>query len=308
MLERLRSAVDGSLRDHQAGFRQARSCADQIATLRIIVEQSIEWNSSLYINFVDYQKAFDSLDRPFLWKLLAHYGIPQKFINIIKNSYEGTSCKVIHEGQLSESFEVKTGVRQGCLLSPFLFLLAIDWIMKSSTTGHRNGIQWTLTQQLDDLDYADDIALLSHSGAQMQNKTTILEERSRRAGLVINTVKTKVLKINSGSNRKIRVNDADIEEVDSFTYLGSVVDTSGGTDADVANRINKARGAFHSLKQIWSSGSISTSTKLKIFNSNVKICAVVRGRDVEDDSQNDKKVTIICQSLFASNPEDTVDR
>ena len=62
MLERLRSAVDGSLRDHQAGFRQARSCADQIATLRIIVEQSIEWNSSLYINFVDYQKAFDSLE------------------------------------------------------------------------------------------------------------------------------------------------------------------------------------------------------------------------------------------------------
>ena len=102
----------------------------------------------------------------------------------------------------------------------------------------------------------------------MQNKTTILEERSRRAGLVINTAKTKVLKINSGSNRKIRVNDE--EEEDSFTYLGSVVDTSGGTDADVANRINKARGAFHSLKQIWSSGSISTSIKLKIFNSNVK--------------------------------------
>ena len=270
MLERLRSAVDGSLRDHQAGFRQARSCADQISTLRIIVEQSIKWNSSLYINFVDYQKAFDSLDRPFLWKLLAHYGIPQKFINIIKNCYEGTTCKVIHEGHLSESFEVKTGVKQGCLLSPLLFLLAIDWIMKSSMTGHRNGIQWTLTQQLDELDYADDIALLSHSGAQMQNKTTILEERSRRAGLVINTAKTKVLKINSGSNRKIRVNDADIEEVDSFTYLGNVVDTSGGTDADVANRINKARGAFHSLKQIWSSGSISTSTKLKIFNSNVK--------------------------------------
>ena len=94
MLERLRSAVDGSLRDHQAGFRQARSCADQIATLRIIVEQSIEWNSSLYINFVDYQKAFDSLDRPFLWKLLAHYGIPQKFINIIKNSMKAPHVKL----------------------------------------------------------------------------------------------------------------------------------------------------------------------------------------------------------------------
>lgn len=104
----------------------------------------------------------------------------------------------------------------------------------------------------------------------MQNKTSILEERSRKTGLVINTARTKVMKINSCSRRKIRVNDADIEEVESFTYLGSVVDTCGGTDADVANRMNKARGAFHSLKKIWSSGSISTSTKLKVFNSNVK--------------------------------------
>ena len=151
---------------------------------------------------MDFQKAIDSLDRPFLWKLLAHYGIPQKFINIIKNSYEGTTCKVIHEGQLSESFKVKTGVRQSCLLSPFLFLLAIDWIMKSSTTGHRNGIQWTLAQQLDDLDYADDIALLSHSGTKCRTKPPVC--------LVINTAKTEVLKINSGSNRKIRVNDSDI--------------------------------------------------------------------------------------------------
>ncbi|PFX25640.1 LINE-1 retrotransposable element ORF2 protein [Stylophora pistillata] len=205
VLERLRSAVDGRLRDQQAGFSQARSCADQIATLRIIVEQSTEWNSSLYINFVDYQKAFDSLDRPFLWKLLAHYGIPQKFINIIRNSYEGTTCKVIHEGQLSDSFEVKTGEPK-CRTKPAF---------------------WKKGQE-------------------------------------------KLALFNSGSRRKIRVNDADIEEVESFTYLGSVVDTCGGTDADVANRINKARGAFHSLKKIWSSGSISTSTKLKIFNSNVK--------------------------------------
>ena len=52
--------VDKTLREEQAGFRQDRSCTDQIATLRIIVEQSIEWNSSLYVNFVDYEKAFDS--------------------------------------------------------------------------------------------------------------------------------------------------------------------------------------------------------------------------------------------------------
>ena len=79
-------------------------------------------------------------------------------------------CRVVHEGQLSEPFEVTTGVRQGCLLSPFLFILAGDWIMKETTDRRRNGIHWTLFKQLDDLDFADDIALLSHTHQQMQEK------------------------------------------------------------------------------------------------------------------------------------------
>ena len=164
--------MDPKLRDQQAGFRQDRSCTDQTATLRIIVEPSIEWNSPLYVNFVDYEKAFDSVDRETLWKLLGHYGVPVKIVNLIRNSYEGMACKVVHGGQLTESFEVKTGVRQGCLLSPFLFLLGIDWIMKTVTEGKRNGIQWTMRTQLDDLDFADDLALLSHSHNQMQEKTS----------------------------------------------------------------------------------------------------------------------------------------
>ena len=80
------------------------------------------------------------------------------------------ACRVIHAGQLTDSFMVKTGVRQGCLLSPFLFLLAIDWIMKTTTKNRRNGIQWTPWSQLEDLDFADDLALLSHSHKQMQEK------------------------------------------------------------------------------------------------------------------------------------------
>ncbi|VDP26608.1 unnamed protein product [Schistosoma mattheei] len=63
LLNRMKDCVDAQLRDQQAGFRKDRSFTDQIATLRIIVEQSIEWNSSLYINFVDYEKAFDGMDR-----------------------------------------------------------------------------------------------------------------------------------------------------------------------------------------------------------------------------------------------------
>ena len=66
----MKDTVDSQLKDLQAGFRKNRSCTDQIATLRIIVEQSLEWNFALYINFVDYEKAFDSVDRETPWKTL----------------------------------------------------------------------------------------------------------------------------------------------------------------------------------------------------------------------------------------------
>ena len=142
--ERVREADDPKLHDQQAGFRRNRLCADQIASLPIIVEQSIEWNSTLTISFIDFEKAFDSVDREILWKLLRHYRVSDKIISLNWCTYKDLSCKIAHAGQLSESFEVKTGVRQECLLSPFLFLLVIDWIMKTTTTGRNNGIQWTL--------------------------------------------------------------------------------------------------------------------------------------------------------------------
>nr|KAG5692145.1 hypothetical protein BaRGS_020693 [Batillaria attramentaria] len=113
LLNRVKDAVDPHLRDQQAGFRKDRSCTDQIATLRIILEQSLEWNSPLYVNFIDYEKAFDSVDRQSLWKLLRHYGVPEQITNIIKNSYEGMTCRVVHGSKTTDAFQVQTGVRQG---------------------------------------------------------------------------------------------------------------------------------------------------------------------------------------------------
>lgn len=270
LLNRMKDAVDALLRDEQAGFRAGRSCVDQITTLRIIIEQSLEWNSSLYITFVDYMKAFDSVDRPTLWNLMRHYGIPQKITNIIKNSYEGMTCRVVHGGQLTDAFQVRTGVRQGCLLSPFLFLLAVDWIMKASTEGRRNGIQWSLWGQLDDLDFADDIALLSHTQQQMQDKMDALNYNSTRIGLNIHPTKTKVLRINATNANQVTLGSEHLKEVESFTYLGSNVDNSGGTDADVRVRIGKARGAFNQLKNIWRASNLSLKSKIRIFNTTVK--------------------------------------
>nr|KAG5714060.1 hypothetical protein BaRGS_020388 [Batillaria attramentaria] len=199
-----------------------------------------------------------------------HYGVPGKIISLIQCTYQDMSCRIGHAGQLSESFEVKTGVRQGCLLSPFLFLLVIDWIMKTTTAGRKNGIQWTLWTQLDDLDFADDLALLSHSHSQMQDKTTCLEATSAGTGLKINRKKTELMKINTTANTPVTVGGEPIREVESFVYLGSVVDGQGGTDRDVTARIGKARAAMVMLKNVWASKVVSIRTKLRIFNSNVK--------------------------------------
>ena len=267
ILERLKGAVDRKLRDHQACFRQERSYIEQISTLRINIEQSLEWNSFMYITFIDLVKAFDSLDRDSLWKLIRHYGIPEKFIAIIKNTYEGMSCKVLHEGTLTDKIKVKTGVRQGCLLSPFMFLLAVDWIMKESTEGRRNGIQWTLWKLLDDLDFADDNALLAHSYQQMQEKTTRLEKSATKLGLSASKPKTKSMRMNTTNTTPIMLQTGDSEDV--LSILGSTVSATGGTD-DVKARTGKARVAFNILQKIWKSRDITTSVKLQLFNSNVK--------------------------------------
>ena len=87
ILQRLIEVIDEILRDQQMGIRKNRSCTNYIATLRIKAEQSLEWNTSLFITFIDFEKAFYSVSHRILWKILRHYGIPEKFISIIQQSY-----------------------------------------------------------------------------------------------------------------------------------------------------------------------------------------------------------------------------
>ncbi|GFR69577.1 E3 ubiquitin-protein ligase RNF31 [Elysia marginata] len=101
LLNRIKAATDPKLHDEQAGYRSNRSTTDHIATLKIIVEQSLEWNSPLIVNFLDYEKAFDSIDREFLWKIMRNYGIPQKIVSLVRKMYDGTCCRIVHDGQLT---------------------------------------------------------------------------------------------------------------------------------------------------------------------------------------------------------------
>jgi len=141
ILEMLKHALDHKLRCEQAGFRKHKSCTDQIASLRIIIEQSTEWETPLYMNFTDFEKAFDSVDRNVIWQLMGHYGVPPKFIRLIQELYEASSCQVIRNGKLSDPFEMNTGVRQGCLLSPMIFIMVVDWIMREVESQGKTGTQ-----------------------------------------------------------------------------------------------------------------------------------------------------------------------
>ena len=164
---------------------------------------------------------------------------------------------MVHGRRLTDEFEVRTGVRQGCLLLPVMFLLTMDKVMKTSTAQGRNGIQWTLWKQLDDLDY-------SH---QMQRKANAVADTSVRLGLKIHRGKSKFLKVNTVTDTPIMLKAESLDEVKSFTSVGSIVDNTGGKEADVSARIRKARAAFNQLKNVWRSSDLDTNTIIRIFNT-----------------------------------------
>ena len=107
IIDRICDGVDNKLRKEQAGFRRGRSTVDQIIILRNIIEQVVEWQSTLFINFEDFEKAFDSVHRESVWKIMASCGIPDKLIRMMKVVYEGSECAVLDEGVESEWFKVK---------------------------------------------------------------------------------------------------------------------------------------------------------------------------------------------------------
>jgi hypothetical protein len=125
------------LRQEQAGFRRGKGCIDNIFTLTNINEQSLEWKTQLYVNFIDFKKAFDSIHRKRLWKIGRSYGVPDKIMTLIKCLYTQFKCIVILNNKETDSFTVESGVRQGCIISPILFLVAIDWIIKKTTSDEK---------------------------------------------------------------------------------------------------------------------------------------------------------------------------
>ncbi|XP_063447098.1 uncharacterized protein LOC134726617 [Mytilus trossulus] len=288
IIQRIQEGIDEELRQEQPGFRRGKSTTEQLFALRNIIEQCSEWNAPLYINFVDFEKAFDSIHRESLWSILKAYHIPAKLITVIKLFYDSFECAVLDEGVQSDWFKVKTGVKQGCVMSGFLFLIAIDYVMKQTIKDHETGIRWKFTTKLEDLDFADDLALLSSKFQHIQLKTSKLQENASKIGLKINASKTKVMRMNTTNNNPVKLNEKDLEDVDTFTYLGGIVTTKGGCDNDMDNRFKKAKGQFSRLRKIWRSSVLSFKTKVRLFNSLV-ISVLLYGCETWKTTEQDKK-------------------
>lgn len=287
ILQRLHNGLESLLRENQCGFRRNRSCVDQIYSLRTIIYNCIEHNISLYINFVDFKAAFDSINRDFIWRAFAHYGLPEKYIRIIKAFFCDTTSAVRVNGELSDWFAVNSGTGQGDIQGPPIFNVCLNFaaqlaeqnktISRGLVLQKSNSDEEADTTVMD-TDYADDMAVLDNSKSGLQESTDLLCKYSAYSGLRVNANKTKTMAINKSAGQQpyteacsldTTVENAPVEQVSHFTYLGTVLSSDGTLDRELTVRIQKASGAFKQLYRIWNNRNIFTSTKIRIYKSAV---------------------------------------
>ena len=268
ILNRIRTIIDAKLRKNQAGFRTGRSCIQQINILRRIMEGAFSQNIPL---FIDFKKAFDSIDRAMMFAILRHYGIPEKIVSAIRVMYDQSKSQVYLQGQLSEPFNITTGVLQGDVLAPFLFIIVIDYVSRESAgefgylthkgnNQDQSGRQMrSTTRQLEyrvnDLAFADDISLLENDASRAQQQLDLLKIKARTTGLEINVKKTEQMRLNQPSDSppapKLVIDGEEKAIVDDFKYLGSYV---GSTEHDINVRIGLALAAFAKLNLVYLRG------------------------------------------------------
>ncbi|VDP41906.1 unnamed protein product [Heligmosomoides polygyrus] len=165
-------------------------------------------------------------------------------------------------------FEVVTGVREGCVLSPLLFDVALDFIMRKSMNGDETGIKWSRTHHLTDLDFAGDVAIIAENNGLLQQATTNLANEAKKSGLRLNPDKSKVMSIGrTNMNVDINVEASQLETVLKFTYLGSTVSRDGNVESEILTRIVKAASVFRKLGPIWILPLIASKIKLRLYHS-----------------------------------------
>ena len=128
----LQQYVNCELQDVQAGFRKGKVTRDQIANIPWIIEKAREFQKNIYFCFIDYAKDFDCVDHNKLWKILKEMGIPDHLTCLLRNLYAGKEATVRTGHGTTDWFQIGKGVHEGCILSPYLFNLYAEYIMRNA--------------------------------------------------------------------------------------------------------------------------------------------------------------------------------
>ena len=164
---RLQQYMNHEFPDVQAGFRKGRGTRDQIASIRWIIEKAQEFQKNIYVCFIDYAKAFDCVDHNKLWKILKEMGIPDHLTCLLKNLYASQEATVRTGHGTTGWFQIGKGVPQGCILSPCLFNLYAEYIMRNAGLEETQAGIKIARRNIKNLRYADD-TLMAESEEELK--------------------------------------------------------------------------------------------------------------------------------------------
>ena len=166
---RLQQYVNQELPDVQAGFRTGRGSRNQIANIHWIIEKAREFQRNIYFCFIDHAKAFDCVNHHKLWKILQELGIPDHLTCLLRNLYAGQEATVRTGHGTTDWFQIRRGVHQGCILSPCLFDLYAEYIMRNVGLDEAQVRIKIAGRNINNLRYADNTTLMAESEKELKN-------------------------------------------------------------------------------------------------------------------------------------------
>jgi Reverse transcriptase (RNA-dependent DNA polymerase) len=241
---RLKFDLDDHQAVNQAGFRHGFSTTDHLFTIQQLMEKCSEYQKTLFLGFVDFQKAFDSVEHVFLWRALKTIGVDDKYIRLLKNIYEKSTASIELENQ-SRSFKISRGIKQGCCFSPDLFNAALQEIFKKLK---KNKLGIKINEEvLSELRFADDIVLISERKEDLLEMMEELFEESCKVGLRPNIGKTQIMC--NTDDRTFKLNGMDIQRTEDYKYLGSIFSFEDNEGKEIQARVAAAWRSFWSHKK-----------------------------------------------------------
>jgi len=305
LLNRLNTYIAPAvLPESQCGFRSGRGTMDMIFCLRQTQEKCIEQNMPLYAVFIDFTKAFDTVSRDGLWRVLAKFGCPAKFINIIRSFHDGMKALVAQGENHSKEFDVSNGVKQGCVLAPTLFSLYLSAMLEVAFEDSSDGVfiqsrhdadlfnishfkakTKTCQKIVREMLFADDSALVAHDAETMQRLVDRFSKAAEQFSLKINIKKTECLfqpvknLTAAQTPSDILVQNKNLVQTKNFVYLGSTISDSARIDSEITFRMGKASAAYAKLRErLWDNHHVSIRVKCRVYRA-VVLSALLYGAE-----------------------------